>query len=129
MPDPRDIDGAGPFHDSLCCNAAERALRVVALGRKNYLFAGSDRGGESAAAIYSLIGTAKLKVPHSTTYAISVTAGSLRLAESLFRPEPVGRQDSHALFDGYQLIGCDRFESFFQAVRPDNLDVRRCFDS
>jgi len=32
----------------------------VALGRKNYLFAGSDRGGESGAAIYSLIGTAKL---------------------------------------------------------------------
>ncbi len=41
-------------------NAAERALRAVALGRKNYLFAGSDRGGESAARIYSLIGTAKL---------------------------------------------------------------------
>src|SRR5882762_11654831 len=41
-------------------NAAERALRAVALGRKNFLFAGSDRGGESAAAIYSLIGTAKL---------------------------------------------------------------------
>jgi transposase len=41
-------------------NAAERALRAVALGRKNYLFAGSDAGGESAAAIYSLIGTAKL---------------------------------------------------------------------
>lgn len=41
-------------------NAAERALRAVALGRKNYLFAGSDRGGERAAAIYSLIGTAKL---------------------------------------------------------------------
>ena len=41
-------------------NAAERALRVVALGRKNYLFCGSDAGGESAAAIYSLIGTAKL---------------------------------------------------------------------
>ena len=41
-------------------NAAERALRAVALGRKNYLFAGSDRGGNSAAAIYSLIGTAKL---------------------------------------------------------------------
>ncbi len=32
----------------------------MALGRKNYLFAGSDRGGESAAALYSLIGTAKL---------------------------------------------------------------------
>jgi len=41
-------------------NAAERALRVVALGRKNYLFAGSDAGGERAAMIYSLIGTAKL---------------------------------------------------------------------
>src|SRR5262249_57232196 len=41
-------------------NAAERALRAVALGRKNYLFAGSDHGGESAAALYSLIGTAKL---------------------------------------------------------------------
>src|SRR6267143_1022517 len=41
-------------------NAAERALRTVALGRKNYLFAGSAAGGERAAAIYSLIGTAKL---------------------------------------------------------------------
>ena len=33
---------------------------MVALGRKNYLFAGSDAGGERAAAIYSLIGSAKL---------------------------------------------------------------------
>lgn len=41
-------------------NAAERSLRGVALGRKNYLFAGSDSGGERAAAIYSLIGSAKL---------------------------------------------------------------------
>jgi len=41
-------------------NAAERALRAVTLGRKNYLFAGSDAGGERAAVIYSLIGTAKL---------------------------------------------------------------------
>ena len=41
-------------------NAAERSLRDVAIGRKNYLFAGSDAGGERAAAIYSLIGTAKL---------------------------------------------------------------------
>ncbi len=41
-------------------NAAERALRCVALGRKNFMFAGSDAGGERAAAIYSLIGTAKL---------------------------------------------------------------------
>jgi transposase len=41
-------------------SAAERALRTVALGRKNYLFAGSDSGGERAAAIYTLLGTAKL---------------------------------------------------------------------
>jgi transposase len=41
-------------------NAAERALRTIALGRKNYLFCGSDAGGERAAAIYSLVGTAKL---------------------------------------------------------------------
>jgi hypothetical protein len=41
-------------------NPAERALRGIAVGRKNYLFAGSDRGGERAAAIYSLIETAKL---------------------------------------------------------------------
>jgi len=41
-------------------NAAERALRAIALGRKNYLFAGSDEGGRRAAAIYSLIETAKL---------------------------------------------------------------------
>ena len=41
-------------------SAAERALRAVALGRKNYLFAGSDCGGERAAAMYSLIGSAKL---------------------------------------------------------------------
>jgi len=41
-------------------NAAERSLRAVTLGRKNYLFAGSDAGGERAAVIYSLIATAKL---------------------------------------------------------------------
>lgn len=41
-------------------NCAERALRGVALGRKAWLFAGSPRGGERAAAMYSLIGTAKL---------------------------------------------------------------------
>jgi transposase len=41
-------------------NAAEQSLRAVAVGRKNYLFAGSDAGGDRAAAFYSLIGTAKL---------------------------------------------------------------------
>ncbi len=41
-------------------NAAERALRCVAVGRRNWTFCGSDRGGERAAAIYSLVATAKL---------------------------------------------------------------------
>ena len=41
-------------------NAAERGLRGIALGRKSWLFAGSDRGGARAAAIYTLIGTARL---------------------------------------------------------------------
>ena len=41
-------------------NAAERALRGIALGRKSWLFAGSDRGGERAAVIYTLIQTARL---------------------------------------------------------------------
>ncbi len=41
-------------------NAAERALRSVVLGRKNYLHFGSDAGGQRAAVIYSLIGTCKL---------------------------------------------------------------------
>jgi transposase len=41
-------------------SATERALRAVAVGRRNYLFAGSDRGGERAAVCYSLLGSAKL---------------------------------------------------------------------
>jgi hypothetical protein len=49
-------DGAIEIDNS----AAERALRGVAIGHRNYLFAGADSGGERAAAIYSLIGTAKL---------------------------------------------------------------------
>jgi len=41
-------------------NAAERALRCVAVGRRNWTFCGSDRGGDRAAAIYTLVSTAKL---------------------------------------------------------------------
>jgi hypothetical protein len=41
-------------------NAAERAIRPLTLGRKNYLFAGSDSGGIRAAAMYSLISTCRL---------------------------------------------------------------------
>jgi Transposase IS66 family/IS66 C-terminal element len=41
-------------------NAAERAMRPLALGRKNYLFAGSDEGGRRAAILYTLTETARL---------------------------------------------------------------------
>jgi hypothetical protein len=47
-------------HLEISNNAAERAIRPLALGRKNWLFAGSDEGGRTAAAIYSLIESAKL---------------------------------------------------------------------
>jgi hypothetical protein len=66
-------------------NAAERALRAVALGRKNYLFAGSDRGGDSAATIYSLIGTAKLHGLDPENYLRTVLS---RIAE-----QPINRID------------------------------------
>lgn len=59
-------------------NAAERSLRCVALGRKNYLFAGSDAGGERAAVIYSLLGTAKLNGFNPQAYLREVLA---RIAE------------------------------------------------
>jgi transposase len=49
-------------------NIAERSLRVIALGRKNFLFCGSDAGGVRAAAIYSLIGTAKLNAINPEAY-------------------------------------------------------------
>lgn len=55
-------------------NTAERALRAVAIGRKNYLFAGSDAGGQRAAAIYSLIGTAKLNGINPQAYLGKVLA-------------------------------------------------------
>ena len=64
---------------ALCCylndgrveidnNAAERSIRGIALGRKNYLFAGSDTGGTRAAAIYSIIETCKLNAIDPKAY-------------------------------------------------------------
>lgn len=55
-------------------NAAERSLRTVALGRKSYLFAGSDAGGERAAAMYSLIGSCKLNGIDPQSYRICDTS-------------------------------------------------------
>ena len=53
-------------------NAAERAMRAIAIGRKNWLFAGSVAGGERAAAIYSVIETAKLNGVEPQAYIADV---------------------------------------------------------
>ncbi|MCC5827777.1 IS66 family transposase [Alkalimonas sp.] len=53
-------------------NSAERSLRPIALGRKNYLFAGSVAGGERAAVMYSLLGTAKLNGINPNDYLTAV---------------------------------------------------------
>jgi transposase len=72
-------------HIEIDNNSVERALRAVAVGRKNYLFAGSDRGGERAATFYSLIGTAKLNRIDPEKYLRSLLA---RIAD-----HPVNRID------------------------------------
>lgn len=53
-------------------NIAERAMRPIAIGRKNWLFAGSKAGGERAAAIHSVIETAKLNGLESQAYIADV---------------------------------------------------------
>ena len=55
-------------------NIAERAMRSVAIGRKNWLFAASKAGGERAAAIYSVIETAKLNGIEPQAYIADVIA-------------------------------------------------------
>jgi transposase len=55
-------------------NVAENAMRGIALGRRNYLFAGSNSGGERAAAIYTLVTTAKLNGLNPETYLRDILA-------------------------------------------------------
>jgi transposase len=71
---PAFVRYASDGHIEMDNNAAERALRGVALGRKNFLFAGSDAGGERAAAIYGLIGTANLNGLDPEAYLRTVLA-------------------------------------------------------
>ena len=66
------------LHDGRICltnNAAERALRGLALGRKSWLFAGSERGAERAALMYTLIQTAKLNNVDPQAWLADVLAG------------------------------------------------------
>jgi transposase len=66
-------------------NSAERALRAGASGRKKYLFAESDSGGDRAAAMYTLIGTAKLNDLDPETYPRTVLN---RIADPPHPPHP-----------------------------------------
>ena len=83
-------------------NAAERALRGVALGRKSWLFAGTDRGGERAAAIYSLIVTVKLNGVEPRAWLADVLGrianhSSCRLSELLpwnWRPQEASKRQA-----------------------------------
>ena len=83
-------------------NAAERCLRGIALRRKSWLFCGSDRGGVRAAAMYTLIGTAKLNDVDPQAWLADVLgriAGTpqRRLHELLpWHWQPVGLQDQAA---------------------------------
>jgi transposase len=67
-------------------NIAENAMRIIALGRRNYLFAGSDQGGRRAAAIYSILASAKLNELNPERYLKDVLT---RIAEG----HPINRID------------------------------------
>ena len=67
-------------------NIAENAMRIIALGRRNYLFAGSDQGGRRAAAIYSILASAKLNGLNPESYLKDVLT---RIAEG----HPINRID------------------------------------
>ena len=78
-------------------NAAERALRGVALGRKAWLFAGSERGGERAASMYTLIVTAKLNDVDPQAWLADVIASIAEHTDEPPRPAPpveLGRRTS-----------------------------------
>ncbi len=66
-------------------NAAERAIRPLALGRRNWTFAGSDAGGQRAAALYTIIETAKMNGLDVEAYLADIIA---RIAD-----HPINRID------------------------------------
>ena len=70
-------------------NAAERALRGIDLGRKSWLFAGSDRGGQRAAIMYSLIVTALCRARHKAVWMMVSMVAARSTPESEPVKEPV----------------------------------------
>jgi transposase len=81
-------------------NIAENAIRAIALGRKNYLFAGSDKGGDRAAAMYTILQTAKLNGLNPEAYLRDTLAKIAdghpinRIAELMPWTAPTQQQDS-----------------------------------
>ena len=75
-------------------NAAERELRGIALGRKSWLFAGSDRGGERAAIMYTLIRTARLNGVDSQVLPTYSPASTITISRTSVSLSPgIGRCD------------------------------------
>ncbi len=66
-------------------NAAERAMKPPVLGRKNYLFCGSDAGGQRAACMYTIMETAKMNGVNPQAYLTDILS---RIAE-----HPINRID------------------------------------
>jgi transposase len=122
-------------------NAAERALRGLALGRKAWLFAGSDRGGQRAAFLYSLIVTAKLNDIDPQAWLTDVLARiadhpANRIDELLpwnwrlnnLRPkQPETRQPTSASNFAAVLTECVRCRPYSQTARaPAGPDRHAC---
>jgi hypothetical protein len=110
-------------------NAAERSLHAVVLGRKNYLFAGSDVGGDRAAAIYSLIRTAKLNGLNPEAYLREVLS---RINQDVLQPsltlslQLASEEYRHVHPDG---DGYSRFcELYGQWLRKQDVVLRLMFD-
>lgn len=74
-------------------NVAERCMRPVALGRKNFLFVGSERGGKAAAIYYSLIESCKLNKVNPLSYMTYVLSNARNLKSELLLPDEFDAQD------------------------------------